>query len=276
MLQLTDLQFAFNRAVAHIFNFRKLLLTFGGLLLCGLLIVFFQAASFYASGWMAMSLFFFPLFLCVGILLSTGVLLIRIYHDEIKHRDVSFRDLIIYSWEVVIGASYVAIPLVLAYLILWVLLGVFILLGSIPSSGEFFLSVFSFAPFLLNFGALLLGLSGYVLLFYIAPIIALKGFDRHQILQAFYSRVSADPFSNVLFGFVGALPSLFFLMFLGGAISMTNAVCPECRSPTGNILQLFFTMVPFVGLLSPAVLFFFNFAAEAHVFMVKEAEQKSD
>lgn len=276
MLQLSDLQFAFNRAMVHTFNYRKLLLTFAGMLLCGLLIVFFQAASFYASGWMAMSLFFFPLFLCVGILLSTGVLLIRIYHDEIKQRDISLRDLLIYSWEVVIGASYVAIPLVLAYLILWILLGVFILLGSIPSSGEFFLSVFSFAPFLLNFAALVLGLSGYVLLFYVAPIIALKGFDREQILHTLSKRVLSDPFSNFLFGIVGALPALFFLFFLGGAISMTAAVCPECRSPTGNILQLFFTMIPFVGLLSPAVLFFFNFAAEAHVFMAKESEVKSD
>jgi hypothetical protein len=38
------------------------------------------------------------------------------------------------------------------------------------------------------------------------------------------------------------------------------------------VLQWFFIMLPFTALLSPAVVFFFNFATEAHVFLKRMQE----
>lgn len=272
MIQLSDLQFAFNRAFKYTIDFKKWLLTFIVLALCGLLVVFFRGIALTTSGWFVMSLTFFPIFLCAGVLLSTGILLIRVYHDQIKQKAVDYKELFLHSWELVIGASYFAIPIILCYLVFWVLLGVFILLGKIPSGGEFFAVVLSFAPFLLNFGSLLLCLCSFMLLFYVSPIVALKGLDRMKISQIFVRKIMQDPFSNLLFGIVGVLPAVLFLGLLVGAVLLTGTVCPDCDSTLGLVLQWFFTMIPFTALLTPAVIFFFNFAAEAHVFMVKEQE----
>lgn len=270
MIQLSDLQFAFNRALMHAVDFKKWFYTFIVLALCGLLVVFFRGIGIFASGWFAMSLTFFPIFLCAGVLLSLGILLIRVYHNEIKNRDFSYRDLLINSWEMLVGASYIAIPIILAYLLLWVLLGVFILLGHIPGAGEFFSVVLAFAPFLLNLGALLLCVASFGLLFYVAPIIALKGLDHMKVAKSFTKKMMEDPFSNMLFAIMGLVPTLFVCGLLVGAALLTGSVCPECPSSMGVVLQWFITMIPFTALLSPAVVFFFNFAAEAHVFMVKE------
>lgn len=270
MIHLSDIQFAFNRAVEYTVDFKKWFFTFVILALCGLLVVFFRGVALYASGWFVMSLTFFPIFLCAGILLSTGILLVRVYHNEIKKREFSYRELLMNSWELLIGASYIAIPIIFCYLILWVLLGVFILLGQIPAAGEFFSVVLSFAPFLLNLGALLLCVISFALLFYVSPIIALKGLDRVKVVQSLVKKFVEDPFSNLIFGVVGILPAFIVSSLLVGAALLTGTVCPECHSALGLVLQWFFTMIPFTALLSPAVVFFFNFAAEAHVFMVKE------
>ncbi len=270
MIQLSDLQLAFNRALLHAVDLKKCFYTFLVLALCGLPVVFFRGIGIFATGWFAMSLTFFPIFLSAGALLALGILLIRVYHNEIKKRDFSYRDLFIHSWELLVGASYVAIPLIVAYLLLWVLLGIFVLLGHIPGIGEFFSVVLAFAPFLLNLGALLLCVASFGILFYVAPIIAFKGLDHVKVAQAFVKKMVEDPFSNILFAVVGLLPMLLVLGLLVGAALLTGAVCPDCPSTVGVILQWFMTMLPFTALLSPAVVFFFNFAAEAHVFVVKE------
>ncbi|MES2123025.1 MAG: hypothetical protein V4492_09700, partial [Chlamydiota bacterium] len=38
-------------------------------------------------------------------------------------------------------------------------------------------------------------------------------------------------------------------------------------------LQWFFIMLPFSALLTPALIFFFNFAAESHVLMLKKMQE---
>ena len=94
-----------------------------------------------------------------------GILLIRMYHDEVKQRDVNFWNTLSRSWEVVIGASYFALPIIFSYLLLWMLMGIFVLLQDIPLFGEFFGTVLSFAPFLINLGTLVLCLLALAVLF---------------------------------------------------------------------------------------------------------------
>ena len=130
-----------------------------------------------------MSLTFLPFFLCSGVLLSTGILLIRVYHDEIKNKDIPIREVFAKSWEVVIGASYFAIPIILGYLLLWMLLGVFFLLKEIPGIGNFFAIILAFGPFLLNFGSLVLCLLCIAILYLLTPIIALRGLNRIKVSQ---------------------------------------------------------------------------------------------
>lgn len=266
---LDDIQFAYNRALLLTFDKKKLLLTFIVLALCGLLVVFFRGLSIGASEWVLMSLTFLPFFLCAGVLCSIGILLIRIYHDEIKHKQISYCDILNRSWEVIIGSSYFSIPIILSYLILWILLGFFLLLKQTPVIGEFFGVILSFGPFLLNLSSLILCFFNLILLFFVTPVLALKGGDRIRVIQVMMQRIQSDPFSNIVLGFL----SISLLIFVGGllvsAAVLTGRICYVCEDPIHNVLQSFFIMIPFTALLSPAVVFFFNFAAEAHVLMLK-------
>ena len=268
-MTLDDIKFTFNRALFLNFSKLQLMLTFATLALCGVFIVFFRGLSFDTTPWLALSLTFTPIFICSGVLLSLGVLLIRIYHDQIKGREVNLKKLLASSWEVVIGASYFAVPILLSYLLLWMLLGVFVLLGNIPVVGLLFNTVLIFAPFLINLVAICLILLNIALLFYLAPILALKGFNRLQVSRTLVQRFDKDIFTNLLLLVVGLLPLLFVIAVLTAAAFLTGSLCSNCDTVLNTMLLWFFIMLPFTALLSPAVIFFFNFAAESHVLMHK-------
>ena len=269
-MYLTDIQFMFNRALAYSFSKKKLLLAFSVLALCGLLVVFFRGLSINAGQWILMSLTFLPFFLCAGVLLSMGILLIRIYHDEIKEKPIDYSDLLSRSWEVMIGASYFSIPIILSYLLLWMLLGIFFLLKQIPAIGELFAVVLAAGPFLLNLGSLVLCLLNFAMLFFVTPIVALKGLNRTQVTQILVNRLKSDVFTNILLAFTAVLPLIAVTGLLVLAAFLTGTVCYNCENPLNNVLQWFFIMIPFTALLAPAVVFFFNYAAEAHVMMQKK------
>ena len=266
-MDLNEIRLAYNRALQLTFGKKKILLTFVVLAFCGLLAVFFRGLSIGANEWLLMSLTFLPVFLCAGILLSTGILLTRVYHDEIKQKTVSYRVILGHSWEMIIGASYFSIPIILSYLLLWITLGFFLLLKQTPGIGEVFGVILSFGPFILNLGSLVLCLLNFVMLFLVTPIIALKGLNRIRIIQILLQRIKSDPFSNMLLGLLAISP----LCLVGGllvfAAVLTGRVCYVCDEPLNNVLQSFLIIIPFTALLSPAVVFFFNFSAEAHVLL---------
>lgn len=273
-MTLSDIQFIFNRALAHTFSRKKLLLVFVVLALCGVMVVFFRGLSLNAGQWILMSLAFLPFFLCAGVLLSMGILLTRIYHDEVKDKPVNYSDILSKSWEVVIGASYFSIPIILSYLLLWILLGIFVLLQQVPAVGDIFGVVLAFAPFLLNLGSLVLCLLNFAMLFFVTPIVALKGLNRIRVTQTLVKRLKSDVFSNVILAFFAILPLLAISGLLVFAAFLTGSVCSSCGNPLHDVLQWFFIMIPFTALLAPAVVFFFNFAAEAHVLARKNELQE--
>lgn len=275
-MDLKNVQFIFNRALSLTFIKKKLLLTFSILAFCGVLVVFFRGLAANANHWMILSLTFLPIFLCSGVMLSLGIFLIRIYHDEIKGKLISYRTVLSKSWEVIISASYFAIPIILSYLLLWILLGVFVMLGQIPGLGNFFSVILIFGPFLINFGSLLLCVVSLSMLFFIAPIIALKGLNRSLVSQTMVKRAKLDLFTNVTLGFIALLPLAIILGLLVLAGVLTDAVCYACDSHLLNVLQWFFMMIPFTAILAPAVIFFFNFAAESHVLLMKDSKGKSE
>lgn len=270
-MNLSNIQFIFNRALLHTFNKKKLFCVFLVLLLCGLLVVFFRGLAMNAGQWFVLSLTFLPIFLCAGILLSMGIVLIRIYHNEIKKREIGYRETVIQSWDIVLGSAYLCIPIILTYLLLWMLLGLFFLLNELPGIGTFFGIVLAFAPFLINLCSLLLCVLSLSMLFFMTPIIALKGLNGIQISQTLSKRFNHDLFFNLCLAFIAALPFLLILGLLVAAAALTGAICYTCDQPLYITLQWFFVMVPFTALLSPAVVFFFNFAAEAHVLLQKTA-----
>lgn len=259
----------FNRALALTFSRKKLLFVFCTLALSGLLVVFFRGLALHAGQWVKLSLTFLPIFICTGILLSMGILLIRVYHDEIKQREVNYWLILSRSWEVTIGASYFAIPIIFGYLLLWMLLGIFVLLSEIPAVGEFFDAILSFGPFLINLGTLVLCVLSLGILFFIAPLIALKGLEGGAVFQLAVKRLEKDPFANFMLMLVALLPLVLIIMLLLLAVCLTGTLSVECQNSLQTVLKWFFTMLPFTAFLTPGVIFFFNFAAEAHVLMQK-------
>ncbi|MEI8365141.1 MAG: hypothetical protein WCF65_01870 [Parachlamydiaceae bacterium] len=272
-MNFSDIQFAFNRALSLTFCKKKWLLVFAVLALCGLLVVFFRGLAIHAGQWLLLSLTFLPFFLCAGVLLSMGIMLIRIYHDEIKGREVNYGHILGKSWEVMVGASYLTIPIILSYLLLWILLGMFVLLLNAPLVGDFFGVVLAFGPFLLNLGTLVLGLLCLAMLFFVTPIVALKGLSRVRVTQTLAERMKFDVFSNIILAFFAILPLVSVSLLLVLAAYLTGTLCQSCSDPFHNVLQWFFIMIPFTALLTPAVVFFFNFAAEAHVLAKQEREK---
>ncbi|MBS4168414.1 hypothetical protein [Parachlamydia sp. AcF125] len=269
-MTLKDIQFIFNRALSLSFCKKKWLLTFCVLALCGILVVFFRGLALKANQWVVMSLTFLPIFLSAGIMLSLGIFLARIYHHEIKRKEVNYRDILNKSWEVVIGATYFCVPIILSYLLLWIVMGIFMLLNDIPGLGDFFGVVLSFAPFLLNFGSLILCLFSLSLLFFMTPLLALRGLNRLEISQILIKRVKEDIFSNLLLALVALFPLMSIVGLLVLSAVLTGSLCDYCDTPTYTILQWFFIMIPFTAILAPAIIFFFNFSTEAHVLLQKE------
>lgn len=265
-----SISFIFNRALSLTLMKKKNLIIFCILALSGLLVVFFRGLALHAGEWVRLSLTFLPIFLCGGILLSTGIYLIQIYQEEVNKRNVSYWDVMAKYWTVIIGASYFSMPIILSYLLLWMLLGVFVLLKDIPMMGDFFSVVLSFAPFLINLGTLILCVISLFLLFFVAPIIALKGIDRSAVFQGLVKRLERDPFSNFVLVIVALIPLSLVLILLTLAAFLTGSLCLDCPSSSQTILTWFFIMFPFTAFLTPAVIFFFNFAAEAYILMQKQ------
>lgn len=268
-MRLIDLQNAFNRATHFTLSFKKIVLVSIILALCGLCVIFFRSLAMHTSHWVTLSLTFIPIFLCAGVLLSAGILLTRIYHDEIKGKEFTYGEVLSKSWEVIIGASYFSIPVILIYLLLWMTLGIFILLKEIPGIGSFFSAILAFAPFLINLASILLCIFAILVLYYITPAVAFKGVNRIQIAESLTKRFKSDAFVNIILGFVAIVPLIFSMVILLIAAFLTESICDNCTESVYLTVHSFFMMIPFVILLSPAVIFFFNFAAEAHVLMKK-------
>lgn len=265
----SEFQFIFNRSFEHAFSRSKLFLTFLILAASGVFIVFSRGLADSASPWVVMSLTFLPVFLLSGVLLALGVVLIRSYHDEIKKKKVEFSRILTHSLDVMLGSAYFTVPVILLYLILWMLLGIFLLLRNIPALGDFIAVVLAFAPFLINLATLLLCVFVIATLFFVTPVIALKGLSRSSVALVLGERLKGDLFTNLLLFIVAILPfSLTFLLLLTSAI-MTGSLCAVCDETLYRAMQWFFIMIPFAFLLSPSIIFFFNFSAEAHVLMQK-------
>lgn len=258
-----EIEKAFSRAVLNSFSKRKMVLTFPVLVLCGILVVFCRAIAFDASPWIAMSLAFLPILLSSGVLLALGVLLTRIHFHEVKGLHLSFKRLIAGSVDLIMGTSYLSIPPVLAYLFLWMALGFFFLLGEIPGIGSFFSVVLAFGPFLLIFGSLLLCLFNLGLLFFVTPAAALQPMRRTSLAKRVLSLFQGHFLTSIALFLLALVPILLISGLLSLSALLTNVHLTADRS-LAVAVEWFFIMLPFAAVLTPAVIFFFNFAAESH------------
>jgi len=266
-----EIEQIFNRAFSLSFSRKKLLFVFPILLVCGLLIVFCRAVGVNAGQWIIYSLTFLPIFLCSGVLLAMGVLLARIYHDELKGYKVSYKEILGQMWELLLGVSYLTLPLLLAYLFLWMLMGIFYLLHEIPALGNVLGVIFAFGPFLLVLGSLLLSFCNFLILFFATPHISLKAHMKLKLAEDIVGRLRRNLFSNLILFILGLIPLLLIVGVLCLAAFLTGVSFSIQTETLAIALQWFFIMIPFCAILAPGIVFFFNFSVESYLLMTKQA-----
>lgn len=269
-----EVETIFNRALSYTFSRKKLLFTAPILIFCGLVSVCFRLLGAQGHGWLAISMKFMPLFFCSSVLLAAGIVLIRVYHHEVKGLPLSYRKTFQDSKNLMTDIAYLALPVVLIYLALWTLLGVFYLFKEIPIVGDALSIVLSFGPFLLLLGSFLLSVFCVAFLFFVTPSVSLKSSVHVDILKGAWQRLAFNPFTNVALLLLSLLPGALIATLMTMAARMTGKNFVAAGTPMAIGLQWFFIMIPFSALLAPAVVFFFNFAVESHVLMVKKMKDQ--
>lgn len=268
-MDFTEIESMCQRAGKYCLNKTKLALASFIIVLCGLLVVFCQSFGLFAGAWVGFSLTFLPLFASGGMLLGLGVVLIRSYHDEIKQKDGNFWQLVARTWHAALSSAYVFMPIVLIFLSIWAALGLFYFLQEIPNVGEFFASILSFGPFLLHLLALLLCAFSVYVLFVVTPTFALKSFLEASLLSQEASRYFMHGFIRLLTMTLASLPLVASCVLLTIAAKMTTQGFATSANHLQMVVQWLMIMLPYGVLLSPSVVFFFNMAAETHVFVHK-------
>ncbi len=262
-MNVQELERCFHRAFQGSYSKKKLFLVFATLFCCGILVVFCRTLAIHASDWVAMSLTFLPILLSSGVLFSLGIILIRIYYHEVKQHTFHIHSIFTSSRHLILDTFYLSAPSILIYILLWILLGIFLVIKEIPGIGV----LLSFAPFLLILGSLLLCLGNFVLLFFITPAIALKGGERLQI-QTILEKIKDRSFSHILFFLIALFPIGCVVGLLTLAAVLTGGYLLSDH-PLSIAIRWFFIMFPFAALLAPAVIFFFNLATEAYNLLYK-------
>lgn len=270
-----QLEKIFDRAISHSLSRKKILVVFPLLVLCGLVLILCQALSIGAGDWVVLSLRFLPIFLSSGVLLAGGCVLIRMYHHDLKGTECHLKAILQKSWQMLVNISYLALPLLLAYLLLWTALGLFYLLKEIPGVGNVIGTVLAFGPFLLVLASIMLSVCSVVVLFFVTPEAALKTGVRLKLIEGVYSRLRQGVFSHLAFLVMGALPLAICLGILYLAAAVTGASFLAESHTFSLVLQRFFIMIPFCALLAPSVIFFFNFATESFLLSQKKISLQS-
>lgn len=271
-MNLKELEKCFTRAFWLSFSKKKGLLVFPILVLCGTLCVFFKALALDAKGWISMSLIFLPILFTSGILLGLGVLLIRMYYHEVKDIPFSFRKIIKSSWQVVSGTVYLSVPSLILYFVLWIMLGIFVLLKEIPGIGSFIGIILAFGPYILILSSLLLCLFNVGLLFFVTPWVGLNAFNKLREWDGILVKVKKQLFAHFFFFLVAIFPMGLMAALLYGAAVLTDIGYLVGQHTFSIAMKWFFMMVPFALFLTPAVIFFFNLAAEAYNLFYKKTE----
>lgn len=275
-MKMDELGELFNRAWMHVFQWKKCAVAFAVLGLCAVLVVFFQGIAEHVSGSFGPSFLFLPMFLSGGLLFPLGVLLIRFYHDEMKHGAVDYWASTKQSFEHAMMTAVVALPFVVAYLALWILLGVVVLFQELPVIGPLLEVLFAFLPVLLNLSFLVLGLLLYVLLFFGTPLCALKKLEMKAAFQFLLNRFQRDPFVAISTFLLAQIPLFVSWFLLNMAAEMSHRGLPYGHSSAFAVVKGFVVSIPYAALLTPALIFFFNFAAECHVHYQKLWKQQEE
>lgn len=273
-MNLSELEKRFQRAWSHQ-DKKKFLLVFFTCCISGLLVVFSRVLALTSGRWVILSLSFLPMFVSTTLLFALGVLLINLYQMQKEGEELSLGKVVLRSWKSIVSICYITLPLFLVYLLSWLILGIFFLLKEIPGIGDFVGVLLSFGPFLLFLGGLFLAFMSFALLFFLTPYLAKSEELNLELWVSMRRNLKNHLFIHSAFFIVSAIPILFILSFLIAAATLTKISYFSSSSPVLVGLQWFFLMLPFNALLTPFIIFFFNFSLEAYDVVHQEALVKN-
>ena len=262
-MHFSDIEVMFNRAWSRVFDKKKLLFLFFTLLICGTLFVMSHTLASMVGVWVKLVLYFLPGFFISGVMLALGIFFARVYYGEMRSQMVRYSEVLLSSLKLLINVIQVALPFMVVYLAIWIVMGIFYLLREIPYVGESIGVILSFAPVVLILSSLfLVGLSLFTL-FYVTPHIAFKK-ESETFVDTIKGVLKESLFSQVVLFFIALSPMLLMGVLLGvsGAIAQVGLV--ETHSVLKTGMQSFFMMLPFAAALTPIMLFFFNFSVESY------------
>lgn len=243
----------------------RLMLVFFSLCFCGLFAVFFRVMGVQSNPWVKLSLSFLPLFITTSMLFALGIVLSNIHFSKASGKKLGLMALVRQSLKPMASIVYLTLPLFFLYVVTWLILGVFFVLKEIPAVGELLGVLLSFGPFILIFASLVLAFLNVALLFFLTPRLAKNETMGWSLVQSVLKTLKSRLLVSIVFFLVAFLPLFFALSFLLGSALLTKASYFQSSTPLYIGMQWFFLMLPFNALLTPFVLFFFNFATECYL-----------
>lgn len=262
---------AVNRALLSLWDTYKIALTAAILFAGAALTAFFSTFSTFASSLMQKTLFLIPCFLTLGLLLSLGSFLCKIYFEEIRRNKVHLIPTFKTIWVRLLSASYFSVPFLAAFSILWVSIGLFELLTLIPYIGPFLSTLFAFIPFIINFSFYLMIAVGLFALFLLAPFLAISSEVDRVLLARVLNHFLQNPFRNVLNFVIALLPS--FLLGLLGFLSLRLCIfCTSDMHPLLVLVQNLSYAIPLTLVFLFPTIFFFQYAFESYL-MIESAQE---
>lgn len=261
-MKLKDLSQMFNRAAGHVFAIKKTFFLFLALIVFGLIFLSLKGIATDTLNWWRLFLAAIPFFLLIAFLMATGVFLVKAYVLEREDKPFSVKETFSSSAKFMLKAAYFALPLFLAFIVLWVTMGIFILLKSIPYLGPFLGVILAFVPYVSSICILLLFFISLLFLFFLTPLLA---FNETVDRNALIGRLRADLFTHILLLGSAFFPVWIVWLFASRAITLTFAVYSINDSGVEMALQSLFMLIPFAAVMALPLTFFFNFATESYL-----------
>lgn len=251
---------AFNKTFRSSYTSSGMLFLAIILVLCGMIILFCRTVGLLMGNWGLWSMTFFAVLLSAIPMQATALILMRLHANE---EGKTLKQFVFDSWERISTAALLALPILLAMIVMSMCVGVFLLLKEIPILGAFFAVVLAFAPYLLVVGSLLLLISEIFLCFFIIPRLAFTpSLSMQELFSSGIRALKADPFTHLALLVIGLLPAFVWGWLLWCAFVWTKGMYLLDQSLLEGMLQDFFLMIPALVLWAPALQFFFYFSAE--------------
>jgi len=259
-----DLERCFKRALIFSFDKKKILFAYPFLFLCGIIFAFARSIAYSSSQWVVLSLIFLPILFSFAIIFILGVFLVKIYYSEVKNQKASYFEVMKSSFDIIIETLHISVPPIFAFVIAWVVFGLFVVIKEIPHIGWFIGVIISIIPFLIVVGSICLCIANLATLFFVTPALALKSQKKLKLVKEVFKNFRKSIFANISFFFIASI----FLAFVGLFLVISAYLTKLCFAISIDGLyiglQWFFIMIPFVLFLTPFVIFFFNFALETY------------